>query len=134
MAGAQRGFIAPQLDPESTPWWEALRAGSFTVPECAIGHTWFPAAPACPHCGDTRTALRPVSGRGSVYSWVVTRRALSPAFAEDVPYTVVAVDLDEGPRVIARLIGDDGSVTAGMAVRATVYEVSGQPLLGFQRV
>jgi uncharacterized OB-fold protein len=63
--------------------------------------------PACPWCGATAADWRAVSGRGRVYSWVGVRRALTPAFASEVPYTIVTVDLAEGARVFARLEGPE---------------------------
>jgi uncharacterized OB-fold protein len=62
---------------------------------------------------------------------VVIHRALHPAFAGDVPYTVAAVDLDEGARVFGRLL--EGEAEAGAAVEAVVYRVEQQALLGFRR-
>lgn len=70
------------------------------------------------------------SGRGRVYSWVTIHRALDPAFAEDVPYTVLSVDLDEGPRMFGRLCGD-AEPHAGDAVQVRIYDVRGQKLAGF---
>lgn len=71
------------------------------------------------------------SGQGTVYSWVTVHRALDPAFADDVPYTIVAIDLVEGPRMFGRFCGDVGLVVAGLDVLARVYEVQGQRLVGF---
>ena len=65
-----------------------------------------------------------VIGRGTVYSWVGVRRALDPAFADDGPYTVAAVDLDEGARIIARLdaLADPDATTFGERVRASYVD------------
>jgi uncharacterized OB-fold protein len=41
------------------------------------------------------------SGRGRVFSWTVTRAPLHPAFAADVPYAVLLVELEEGVRMIS---------------------------------
>jgi hypothetical protein len=65
-----------------------------------------------------------------VYSWVTVHRALDPVFGDDVPYTVLAVDLDEGPRIFGRLCGN-ASPEAGQRVLAVIYAVEGQPLVGF---
>ena len=45
-----------------------------------------------------------VSGRGSIWSFVVPHPPLLPQFTELAPYNVVAVALDEDPRV--RLVGN----------------------------
>jgi uncharacterized OB-fold protein len=59
--------------------------------------------PGCPHCGATGRDEVEASGGGTIYSWVRVHRAADPALAADVPYTVVAVDLDEGCRMFGRL-------------------------------
>ena len=40
-----------------------------------------------------------LSGRGTVYSWVVVHQSQHPAFNPDTPYNVVIVELEEGPRL-----------------------------------
>jgi uncharacterized OB-fold protein len=52
------------------------------------------------------------SGRGSVHSWTVAHHAFHPAFKNDLPYTLVTVDLEEGPRALGRL-----DVSAGKKLR-----------------
>ena len=38
-------------------------------------------------------------------------RAPMPAFATRVPYVVALIDLDEGPRMMANILGDDALQT-----------------------
>ena len=47
-----------------------------------------------------------VSGRGTLFSWAVVRRALVSAFAEQVPYVSALVALAEDPavRVVTQLV------------------------------
>ena len=47
------------------------------------------------------------SGRGRVFSWTVTHRAVDPAFKP--PYAIVVVELDEGPRLVGNLPGIEPS-------------------------
>jgi uncharacterized OB-fold protein len=133
----QLGLIAPTIDADSAPWWDALDEKRLLLPRCkACGRYWFPPTPGCPHCGATQHELVEASGRGSLYSWVVVQRALHPAFINDVPYTIALVDLEEGPRVFGRLFGVASStgLAAEMPLRAVVYEVQDRSLLGFERV
>jgi hypothetical protein len=55
----------------------------------------------------------------------VTHQALFPPFAEDVPYAVVVVELDEGPRIVTavRGIGPD-ALRLGLPVEVRVTRVS----------
>ena len=43
--------------------------------------------------------LDKTSGRDRVFSYVVYHRVYHPAFAQEVPYAVAVVELDEGPRM-----------------------------------
>ncbi len=38
-----------------------------------------------------------------MHSWTVAHHAYHPAFKSDLPYTLVTVDLEEGPRALGRL-------------------------------
>lgn len=123
--------MTPEVDADSAAWWSAVAERRLLLPRCRdCGLTWFPPTPGCPRCASTAVELVEASGRGRVYSWVVVNRALSPAFADDVPYTILAVDLEEGARMFGRLVGP-GPVTAGAEVHDVFYEVDGQILVGF---
>jgi uncharacterized OB-fold protein len=88
--------------------------------------------PSCPHCGAAGAGTPiPASGLGHVYSWVVIRIALDPAFANEVPYGIVAVDLEEGPRVFGRLVGDEHLLAAGLRVRFVPRETPDGATLAF---
>lgn len=87
--------------------------------------------PGCPHCGSAALESVAASGRGRIYSWVVIHQALDPAFSEDVPAIIVAVDLDEGARVIGR--AEEGiTLAAGTPVVAAPYGAGSATLLGFR--
>jgi uncharacterized OB-fold protein len=77
--------------------------------------------PACPWCGGAVAEWRATSGRGRVYSWVGVRRALTPAFAAEVPYTIATVELEEGARAFGRLEGPEPTAPGG-AVAATFVD------------
>jgi uncharacterized OB-fold protein len=130
----QLGLVPPAVDEDSRAWWRAVAERRLLLPHCrACGLTWFPPAPGCPRCGSAGPDHREASGRGSIYSWVVVERALDPVFARDVPYTIVAVDLEEGARMVGRLLAPaDAAWGAGTPVRASFYEVEGQTLVGFE--
>ena len=48
---------------------------------------------------------RKMGGRGRIFSYVVYHRVYHPAFAQEVPYAVAVIELDEGPRMISNVIG-----------------------------
>ena len=99
-------MTAPAVDEESRFYWDGLRAGRFLLQRCgACGRHRFPPMPSCPWCAATGFDVREVDPKGTVYSWVVVHRALTPARADEVPYAVATVDLDVGCRVVARVDG-----------------------------
>jgi uncharacterized OB-fold protein len=76
---------------------------------------------------------KPVAGSGHIYSFTIVQRPPTPAFAEDVPYVVALVDLDEGPRMMTNVIGcDPTDVYVSMRVRARFVPREGQTLVMFE--
>ncbi|ATE62029.1 Zn-ribbon domain-containing OB-fold protein [Thauera sinica] len=71
----------------------------------------------CPRCGPARLAWAPGSGKGVLRSYVIYHRSYDPDMP--APYAVSIVELDEGPRLLARLeMPDRGSPAPGMRVTA----------------
>jgi len=64
----------------------------------------------------------PISGKGVIYTWSVIHHPVDKRLSGEVPFTVAMVDLEEGPRVVGRLINADrAKLKAGMSVK-TRYE------------
>ena len=61
---------------------------------------------ACPQCGSDDGAVIAAAGTGRVHTWTTCHVAFEPELQDEVPYTVVVVELDEGARVPGRLVGD----------------------------
>ncbi len=97
--------IAP-ADAVTEPWWDATREGRFTVQRCdACGNEQLYPRAICTSCGSLQLSLSDASGRGTVYSYTLVRRAPHPAF--EAPYLVALVRLEEGPVVLTNLIDVD---------------------------
>ena len=99
---------APVVDDETRFYWEAAAAHRLDILRCATCGRWihYP-QPRCPSCLGTDVAPRTVSGRGTVVSYTVTHFAPAPEYAEDLPITLVMVELEEqaGLRVVTHLVG-----------------------------
>ncbi len=85
---------------------------------------------ACQRCGNSRMVWRDASGNGTVRAVTVVARAPSEDFRPLAPYTLVLVQLDEGPRLMAHA---EPGIQIGARVTATVFEYVGRPLLRFVR-
>ena len=100
--------IRPVMDPLSETFWASLREKQVTLQECSeCARLRFPPYPSCPYCGSDNGAWVPVSENARLYSWVVVHAPISPDLKNDVPYVVGLVQLDDGPRMIGRVIGCD---------------------------
>lgn len=96
----------PVPSAEAQPYWDGLRDRKLLMPRCdACGKYWFPPSLLCPHCNATKWAWSSTSGRGRIFSYVVYHRVYHPGFANEVPYAVAVIELDEGPRMISNVIG-----------------------------
>ena len=98
----------PVIDHDSAPYWDAAREGRLDIPLCddCGQHHFYPRA-VCPHCYSDKLKFDTVSGRGTVHTYTVASRPAGPAFADDVPYVVALIDLEEGPRMMSRIETDD---------------------------
>ena len=66
-----------------------------------------------------------VSGRGTVYTFTIVRRAMIPAFQAEVPYVFAIVELEEGPRLATNIVRcDPESVRVDMPVKAHYDDVT----------
>jgi uncharacterized OB-fold protein len=96
----------PKPAPESVPYWEAAKEHRLSLPKCdACEKFWFPPTRTCPHCLSPKFTWTDVSGRGKVFSFVTFHRVYNKAFAEEVPYAVTLIELEEGPRLISNVVG-----------------------------
>jgi len=124
-------LVHPTLDTQW--WWDALSRGELQVPACkSCRSRFFPPQAFCPECGSADVYGAPTSGCGNVYSWVVIHRAFSPALADQVPYAIVATDMEEGGRLIGRYLGDLHALRDALLVRVRIAQRSGIPVLGFE--
>jgi len=96
----------PAVTEDGAPYWEACRQGRLEVQRCAgCGHLHWPPSVLCPRCLAGDTAWVPLSGRGTIYSYIIVHRPQHPAFFDDVPYNVAIVELEEGIRMHTNIVG-----------------------------
>ena len=120
----------------AAPYFAAAARGVLALQRCeACGSHSFPLRSRCPRCGSARLDWSESSGRGRVFAHGRLERSALPELAGRLPLTLLLVDLEEGPRIPARLAaGDAGPVRAGDAV-ALGFETAGDgtPLPVFRR-
>jgi hypothetical protein len=121
----------PPTSELTEPYWDSARRGELAVQHCAsCGARPFPPRARCPSCGAPELEWAPVSGRGTVYSYTVVRRAPHPVFAAQLPLVVAIVELEEGPRMVTNLVGcDPADLEVGMAVEARFEPIDDTDML-----
>ncbi|HSZ40855.1 MAG TPA: OB-fold domain-containing protein [Trebonia sp.] len=123
---AQARRPLPDLDdPLTAPFWAAAAQRKLVVQKCAeCGYLRWPPGPLCPECQAEGAAWTEVRASGSLWSIATYHRALDPAFAGDVPYTVALVELDDGPRMYGRISGDPEKLVLDAPVRAAFTDAA----------
>jgi uncharacterized OB-fold protein len=105
----------------TAPFWTATADKTFLLQHCrTCGALQFYPKTTCTTCGSADLDWQPASGRGTVHTFTVARRATHPAFNGMEPYVVAIIELDEGPRVTGNVVDcpvDD--VAVGMPVALT---------------
>ena len=110
--------ISPTVIDETRPFWEGTLAEELRVQVCgSCGNTQLPGGPCCTSCLSQELRWDEASGRGTVFSFTIVRHAFHPSFADQVPYVLADVQLDEGP-IFTSMVTDVGvdEVRIGMPV------------------
>ena len=109
----------PELTAENRVFWDACRDGRLSLQRCrACGHIRYPVSPLCPGCLSEQTEWVDLRGEGEVMARLVFHHVYHKAFADDVPYNVVLVQLDEGPRMFSNVVVvPNDAVQVGMRVK-----------------
>ena len=113
----------PAFEP-TRPFFEAAARGELALPRCAgCGRFQWVPPERCRACGSGRLAWQPASGRGTLFSFAVVRRAFLKELREKEPCATGLVALEEDPAVrLATLLVDcePGDLRVDMPVRAVV--------------
>ena len=98
----------PIIDPGTKPFWDAARQHRLSIPRCrACGEHHFYPRELCPHCHSDDLEWTDASGHGEIYSFTIARKPAGPVYADDVPYIIAMIALDEGPRMLTNLVVSD---------------------------
>ena len=124
----------PNPIPTSEPFWAATKEHKLMLQRCANGHVFYYARTHCAECLSRELEWIEASGRGTLYSFTVCERAQSPEFESDVPYTVAAIALEEGPRMTSLLVDTaPEAVKCDMAVEVVWQDVSDEVSMPYFR-
>lgn len=122
-------------DVDAGPFWQGTARGELLVQACAdCGRRRMPPRPMCPYCQSVKAGWERLSGRGTVWSFVVPHPPLLPAYQAVAPYNVITVATEDDPAIrfvgnlVARADGplneiDPQTIRIGESVRVVFQQV-----------
>lgn len=107
------------------PFWTHLSEGTLHLATCeTCGKAHHPPGPICPHCRSFDIGWKPASGKATLGSFAVAHHPVHPLLADQVPYTITLVDLEEGVRMVSGIPkGMEADLRVGMALRCEVVKI-----------
>ena len=124
---------SPVPEEVDTPFWEAANEDRLVVQNCtACDRLQHPPAATCSACGSgDNMEWKEMSGRGKVYGYGVMYDCPVTILAEDQPFNIAVVELEEDPgiKMLSHLPGtpvDDVPVGAAVQVEFEVTPTTGQ--------
>ncbi|KOT64415.1 Zn-ribbon domain-containing OB-fold protein, partial [Streptomyces rimosus] len=105
------------INRDNAGFWAGVADRKLLIQRCTHCATLrFPWLPGCNHCGGDGWDTVEATGHGTVFSYVVMHHPPFPAF--DPPYAVGLIELTEGVRMVAGVVGvPPHKVRIGMPVR-----------------
>lgn len=109
----------PVKTPVSAPFWDALAEHRIRI-QYSPSLRQFVFYPRILAPGTLADDLewRDISGEGTLYTFTIARKPVSPHFANSVPQLLAVVQWDEGPHLSTEMVNvDPADLTVGMRVK-----------------
>ena len=111
--------LPPLADQFSRRYWNLAREGTLLIQRCReCGRYQFYPRGHCAACFAPDPEWVPASGRGRLHTYTTIQRTPNAEFAADCPYVLAIIELDEGPRMTARIIGKADDIACERRVHA----------------
>ena len=105
-ADPETRHFAPCSNQDFDFFYAGLERKVLLVQKCAAcARLRNPPGPICGECGSFEWTAQPLSGRGTVYSYMIHHHPPLPSY--DTPHPVVLVELEDGVRFLAALKAED---------------------------
>lgn len=129
-----KDLIQSAIDEESKPYWNGLKEGKLLIQYCDDCHQsiFYPRS-ICPHCFSEDISWQEAIGTGKIYSFTIVHQAFGPFKAES-PFVVGIVELDEGVRMMTRILGDEEQIAIDNRVSVVFKEVESDLVLPYFQV
>ncbi len=114
------------------PYWEACHRGELLIQRCqdCNQYQFYPRG-ICANCFTGKVRWVKASGKGTVWTFTVTRQNRTPGFDEG-PYVLALVELEEGVKMFSNIVDcDPFQVKIGMPVEVTFVKATNQVSVPF---
>jgi len=114
----------PVKTPVSAPFWDALAEHTIRIQYSpSLGRYVFYPRILSPRTLADDLEWREISGKGTLYTFTIAMKPVSPHFAADVPQLLAVVEWDEGPRFSTEMVNvDPVELEIGMRVRPVFFD------------
>jgi len=95
----------PVTQPWSEKFWEGTKQGKLLIQCCndCQSKIFYPRK-FCPECWSANLSWMEASGKAKIYTFSTAYANVEPKFMDELPYTIAYVDLDEGVRMMTRIV------------------------------
>lgn len=114
----------PVKTPVSAPYWDALAEHRIRIQYSPSlrEYVFYPRILAPGTLADD-LEWREISGEGTLYTFTIARKPVSPHFANSVPQLLAVVAWDEGPHLSTEMVNVDASdLQIGMRVKPVFFD------------
>lgn len=114
----------PEVQPWSLRFWEGTKNGKLLIQICkeCNSRIFYPRK-YCPECWSGNLDWMESKGRGKIFTFSTAFSMVEPRFMDELPYTLAYVDLDEGIRMMTRIVDCDWKdITIGMEVEVAFFQ------------
>lgn len=108
----------PRPTPETKVYWEGCSQHKLLIQRCSECNKYqFYPRIICTACMSNNIEWVKAKGYGEILSYTIVRRAISVAYAANVPYVIALIQLEEGPKMMSNIVNcQPDKVMIGMSV------------------
>jgi uncharacterized OB-fold protein len=123
MSEPHAGKRIPRPSATSAAYWEGCQNRQLLIQRCKqCKHVQFYPRSICTSCMRDDLEMVQASGAGKITTFSIIRHPVSQAYANEVPYAIALIELDEGPTMMSAICNaDPETVHTGMTVKV-VFE------------
>lgn len=124
----------PVTQPWSEKFWEGTQQGKLLIQVCqdCQSKIFYPRK-FCPECWSGNLDWVEASGKAKIHTFSTAYSMVEPKFMDELPYTIAYVDLDEGIRMMTRIVDcKPEDIRFDMEVEVVFHERGGYRLPYFR--